>query len=152
MTLLNLTPVRRYRRGYDDFQREVNGFLNNIIYRNVSSTNKGSYCPKTDISETKDDIIFRLELPGLIKDEVTITLEDDVLNVKGEKKDGSDSESDNTEYYKRERSFGDFQRAFVLTKKVKNDKINAVFENGILNICLPKAEEVKPKEIDIKIK
>ena len=106
--------------------------------------------PSTDVSETKDNLVLKVELPGLDSKDVKVSVADDLLTIKGEKnqeKDEHDERSHSVERY-----YGSFQRSFRLPASVKVDKIEASFNNGVLKIVLPKSEEAKKKEIEIKIK
>lgn len=103
--------------------------------------------PSTDISETEDSFEVRAELPGVSKDDVQISVKDNLLTIKGEKRK---EEVDDTNNYKRiERRYGTFERNFTLPPKVDADNINASFKDGVLTLSIPKPEEVKPKEIPI---
>ena len=150
MTLVRWKPVHGITRGYNDFSRELNRFFGNFHGEDGESSGKCSYCPSLDISETKDDISVNVELPGVSSKDVNITLEDDVLTIKGEKK--FEEEDNDKNYYRAERSYGTFQRSFTLPTEVKKDKIKADFKDGILSISIPKAEKVKPKKIEIAVK
>lgn len=104
--------------------------------------------PPTDIVEDGEEFVVSIELPGMSKDDVKLTLKDDSLTVSGSKKRESESREDR--YYRVERSYGSFCRTINLPSKVDSSKILAEFKNGILTIRLPKSEEAKPKEIAIK--
>ena len=103
--------------------------------------------PSMDLAETENELIVKAELPGLTDKAVDVTLKDDVLTIKGEKK--QESREKGKHYHRVERSFGSFQRAFRLPSPVDAKAVNAKFENGILEITLPKAEEARPKKIEI---
>ena len=105
--------------------------------------------PNSDITESDDDVIVTMELPGVVKDEVKISLQDNVLYVRGEKK--QEKEDKNQNYHRIERSYGSFCRSFQLPTTVRADRIKAKYKDGVLSITLPKTEEVKPKEIPISI-
>ena len=103
--------------------------------------------PTTDISETDDSYEVRAELPGIPKDDIHISVKDNVLSIKGEKRQENEDES---KTYKRiERRYGTFERNFTLPPKVDTDNIKAKFNDGVLTLSIPKPEEVKPKEIPI---
>ena len=103
--------------------------------------------PTTDISETDDSYEVRAELPGVPKDDIHISVKDNILSIKGEKRQENEDESKN---YKRiERRYGTFERNFTLPPKVDPDTIKAKFNDGVLTLSIPKPEEVKPKEIPI---
>ena len=108
------------------------------------------WLPSVDISETKDKLIIKAELPGLEAKDVNVSISGDLLVVKGEKK-GEEEEKDEHHHYV-ERYYGSFQRSFKLPVNVKTDKIEATFDKGVLKVTLPKTEEAKKKEIEIKVK
>lgn len=101
-----------------------------------------------DVAEQDDAFIVKASIPGVPADDVEITLTDNVLTIKGEMKD--DKEVKETNYHLRERRFGSFMRSVTLPTSVDADKIEAVNENGVLTLTLPKAEAVKPKKIEVK--
>ncbi len=105
--------------------------------------------PNVDISENENGYKLNFELPGALKDDVKIWAENDLLTVSGEKK--RSTKKDDIRVLT-ERSYGKFQRSFRLPRNVDKENIKAEFVNGVLEITIPKTEESKPKEIDIKIK
>jgi HSP20 family protein len=107
------------------------------------------WSPAVDIREDKDAYFVEVELPGLTKDEVKITMENNILTIQGEKK--QEKEEKRRDYHRSERVYGSFQRSFTLPSSVKNDKIEAQYKNGILTVTLPKVEEAKPKAIEVKV-
>jgi HSP20 family protein len=108
------------------------------------------WTPAVDITEKDDEYLVKVELPGVEKNDVQITLESNILTVKGEKKQEKEEKGEN--YHRMERSYGSFQRSFTLPTTVKSDKIDASFKDGVLSIRLPKSEEAKPKLIEVKVK
>ncbi len=100
-----------------------------------------------DVIETEDEFIVKASLPGIDPDELDISLTDNVLTIKGEIKV---EEAEDVRYHLRERRFGMFQRSISLPVPVNADKVEAVYEHGVLTLHIPKAEEVKPKHISIK--
>ncbi|MCK4391183.1 MAG: Hsp20/alpha crystallin family protein [Desulfobacterales bacterium] len=107
------------------------------------------WMPSVDISETKENLVAKVELPGLEAKDIDISISGDVLTVRGEKK--REKEKKEEHYHYRERYSGSFQRSFRLPVGVQGDKVDATFKNGVLKITLPKAEEAKKKEIEIKV-
>ena len=103
--------------------------------------------PHTDIYEEKGELVMKTELPGLDKKDLDISLEDGRLTIKAEKKE--DVEEDAT-HHVRERYHGQYFRSVTLPYPVKEDSITATFDNGVLELRLPKAEEVKARKIEIK--
>jgi HSP20 family protein len=106
-----------------------------------------SYCPKTDIFETKDEFVLKLELPGVKKGDVKITFENNTLTIAGEKK----KEGNGEELKYQETCFGKFERSFAFPMEVDANKGKADFKDGILTIVLPKKELTKTKEIEIEM-
>jgi HSP20 family protein len=111
---------------------------------------KEEWSPSVDISQTKDKLVIKAELPGLDAKDVNVSISGDLLTIKGEKKKEEEEKDEHHHYM--ERYYGAFQRSFQLPVNVKTDKIEATFEKGVLKITLPKTEEAKKKEIEIKIK
>lgn len=118
--------------------------------RPFSLGNGGWSVPAVDMYQTDNDVVVKAALPGIKPDEVQINITGDVLTIKGETK--QESESKDKTYHLREQRWGAFERSLILPTAVIADKAKAEFENGVLTITLPKAEEVKPKTITIKSK
>lgn len=105
--------------------------------------------PAMDVSEDKDNVYVKAELPGMKKEEIDVSLHDGCLSISGERKDESKHEAG--EVYRAERFFGRFQRTITLPTPIAADKVKAQYRDGILNITLPKTEESKPKHIDVSV-
>ena len=103
-----------------------------------------------DVYREKDDLIVKAELPGIKKKELGISLEDDMLTIKAEKK--QEEVTDDADHYISERRFGQYSRTIKLPFDVDEEKISATLKNGLLEMRLPKAEEAKPKHIEINVK
>jgi len=108
------------------------------------------WLPTIDLKETKDKLVITAELPGLEVKDVELTLTEDILTIRGEKK-AEKEEKDEHRFFV-ERYYGAFERKIKLPALVKPDKIDATFQKGILTINLPKSEEAKKREIKIKVK
>lgn len=106
--------------------------------------------PAIDMYQTDDEIVVKASLPGIKADEVQINITGDVLTLKGEVK--HDEEKNDKSWHIREQRWGSFQRSLALPTNVVSDKAKAEFENGILTITLPKAEEVRPRTITVNAK
>ena len=106
--------------------------------------------PAVDMYQTDDEIVVKASLPGIKADEVQINITGDVLTLKGEVK--HEEEKNDRSWHIREQRWGSFQRSVALPTNVVSDKAKAEFENGILTITLPKAEEVRPRTITINAK
>ena len=109
-----------------------------------------SWYPAADIYETKDDYVFKLEVPGLSKDDINIECNGNTLSIKGEKKEEKEVEKEN--YHRIESYCGTFSRSFNLPKNVDPNKTNANMKDGILELRIAKAEEKKTKAIPITVK
>jgi HSP20 family protein len=110
--------------------------------------NLRTWFPVTDVSETSEHLILRLEVPGLNRDQIKISVENNVLTVRGEKQQETMSEDEN--FYRTERSYGTFERTFSLPTHVNTDEVRATMENGVLTIQLPRREEARPRHIEIQ--
>src|SRR5215216_1038598 len=106
--------------------------------------------PAIDMYQTDNEVVVKASIPGIQADEVQINITGDVLSLKGEVK--HEEERKDHAWHIREQRFGSFERSVALPAAVKTDQADAVFENGILTITLPKADEVKPKTINIEPK
>jgi HSP20 family protein len=106
-----------------------------------------NWVPPVDIQESEEGYRLHVELPGLTKDDIQITLENNVLRLTGERKFEKDVKKES--YHRIERSYGTFARAFALPQQVNAEGVQAAFENGILTITVPKAEAAKPRKIAI---
>jgi HSP20 family protein len=134
-------------------QREINRMFDSF-FRGTSQEDSGldaaSWTPAVDVAEQDSAFVVKMELPGVGKDDVKITMQENTLTVRGEKK--KEKESKGTGIHRVERSYGAFQRSFTLPSSVKADKIDASYKDGILSILLPKEEGAKPRLIDVKVK
>lgn len=101
-----------------------------------------------DVKETEADVVVKAELPGVKPEDVDVSVSEGVLTIKGENKE--EKEEKETNYYRRERRYGSFSRSISLPAAVNADRADAVFENGVLSLTLPKAEEARPKQIKVK--
>jgi len=101
-----------------------------------------------DVIEEEGEYIVKASMPGVNPDETEITLTDNVLTIKGESK--SESETKESNYHVRERHYGSFVRHITLPMPVESDKVDAIFEHGVLTLHLPKTEAAKPKKITVK--
>lgn len=111
---------------------------------------KSSFVPAIDMYEEKDNVIVETELAGIDTDKVSISIENDILCIKGEGEKKSEVEDKN--YYRKEIRRGSFYRSLQLPAHVDGDKASAIAEDGVLKISIPKAKEAKPKTIKIETK
>jgi HSP20 family protein len=147
MAIVRWRPFRDVVSIQDEMNRLFDDFFGHPVAR--TDWTEGVWNPSVDVSEDKDNVILRAEMPGMIKEDVKISIQDGVLTLKGEKK--QEKEEKDRNYHRIERNYGAFCRSFQLPTSVKSDKIKATYKDGVLSVTLPKAEEVKPKEIPISI-
>ncbi len=105
--------------------------------------------PRVDVVESDHEFTVHAELPGLNKDDIKVTLEDNVLTIEGERK--HEDEQKDKQFFRRERSYGKFKRAFKLGTEVQAEKIAANYKDGILILTLPKSEAAKPRQIEVAV-
>jgi HSP20 family protein len=111
---------------------------------------RGAAVPAIDLYQTQEEVIVKASLPGFKPDQVQVNVTGDVLTLKGEARD--EQETEEKAYHIRERRWGSFERSVMLPSGVAADKAKADFENGILTVSLPKADEARPKTITVKAK
>lgn len=109
---------------------------------------RGSWNPSVDIFENADQIVLEAELPGLKRDEFDLTVENNVITLRGERRFEKNEQTD--DYHRVERSYGSFSRSFTLPQTVATEEATAEYENGVLRVSLPKRETVKARKIEIK--
>ena len=107
-----------------------------------------TWTPAVDIYETPEAIVLQADLPGLRREDIDIQIQDDTLTLRGERRFAKDVHEEN--YLRIERAYGAFHRSFTLPATIQQEKIRAVFRDGILELTLPKAEEAKPRRIEVK--
>jgi HSP20 family protein len=120
-----------------------------LVWWRVPSEEIG-WTPSVEMYEKDDKLVVRAELPGMKKEEIDISVLGDTLTIKGERK--AESEVKDEDYYRCEMCYGKFSRSVALPAAVEARKVEASYENGILEVTVPKAEEAKPKKVEIKVK
>ncbi len=143
MSLIKWNPYNDHFN-FDDMDKIFNEMLPTV------SANKFGFTPAVDMYEEKDNIIVETQLAGIDPEKISVSIENDVLCLKGEAE--KKSEIDEKNYYRKEIRRGTFYRSIPLPTKVDGDKASAVNEDGVLKISIPKAAEIKPKSIKIKTK
>ena len=148
MTIVRWEPLREL----SSLQNEMNRLFNTVFDAPATPGNGGTmrrWVPAMDLLETADHFVLRADLPGMTQDDVKIELEDSTLTVSGERK--SEHEDKQEGYYRVERAFGSFSRSLTLPKGINADAVTASFDNGVLEIRVPKPEERKPRRISIAV-
>lgn len=139
-----LLPTNRISRDIDRF---FDGFCGFPGVRSSAST---EFQPRVNIRENDDSIALTFELPGMDKKEIKVAVQDDILTVSGERK--FKSEQNENGCVRTEIRTGSFSRSFTLPDSVDREQVTADYENGLLEITLAKKEEVKPQEIEVKVR
>jgi HSP20 family protein len=154
---MNLVPWRGRESGLDlfedldEFQKEMNRLFNVTLHHPGKKGNGGAlWAPAVDIIDEKDHLRVRVDLPGMKKEEIEVSVNNDTLTITGEKKE--EKEIKERDYVRSERYYGAFHRSFTLPAGVDPQKVNAGYKDGVLEITLPKREDAKPKQIKVDIK
>jgi HSP20 family protein len=119
------------------------------VWRRIPTTELG-WAPNIEVFEKEDKFVVKADLPGMKQDDIDISVVGDTLTIKGERK--AESEVKEEDYYCCERSYGSFSRSIAVPSNVDAKKIEASYEDGVLEVSLPKAPEVKPKKISVSAK
>ena len=148
MTLVRLRP----RSDIFRFHNETDRLFDDLMERfpTQRETGKNTWNPDVDIHESDTKVVVEADLPGMEEKDISVTIRDKALTLKGEKKQEKIEKEQNV--HRVERTYGSFTRVFTLTTTVVADKATAGYKNGTLTITLPKTEEAKPKEIAVEIK
>jgi HSP20 family protein len=152
-TMFDLLPFKR-RSAVPNVLSEMDEMVKRMWYgfpfHNLQEDLEIGWSPRLDVSETDDALEVVADLPGLEKKDISISLEDDLLTIKGERKE--EKEKKGKQFHTIERRSGTFYRALRLPVEVENEKIEAAFKDGVLTITLPKTKESKRKVAQIAIK
>ena len=145
MAIVRYDPFRDLR----SLQEEVNRLFSTNMTRafDDEGIGRGAWAPSVDIYENKDQIVLEAELPGMKQDEFDLSIENNVITLRGERKFEKTEETDN--YHRVERSYGAFSRSFTLPQTVSGEGATAEYNNGVLRVTLPKREETKARRIQI---
>ena len=153
MTLVKWNPARELLNVEREFNKLFNTFNNRYGFDDSKMNEElenAVWSPLTDISENKGQYILKMDLPGVSKENLKLSFHDSELIISGERK--QEKEDKDSKYHRIERTYGKYYRSFTLPQTIQADKINAEFKDGQLTITIPKSEEAKPKELEIKIK
>ena len=162
MTLTKWNPAREITRwdrgipafrGVQSLRQEFDRIFDDFFRGDILATDplfNDNWMPAVDIVEGKEAFILKAELPGFEKENVSVTFENSVLTIRGEKK--QEKEADDGTVHRNERRFGSFERSFTVPGTVKGEAIDAQFRNGLLILTLPKAEEARPKAVPIQVR
>ncbi|HEX8775794.1 MAG TPA: Hsp20/alpha crystallin family protein [Pyrinomonadaceae bacterium] len=145
MSIVRYDPFRDLRT----LQDEVNRLFSTNLTRAFGDEGiaRGAWNPSVDIYENKDQIVLEAELPGMNREDFDLTVENNVITLRGERRFEKKDDGDN--YHRVERSYGSFTRSFTLPQTVSAEGAQAEYRNGVLRVTLPKREEVKARRIEI---
>ncbi|HUR99320.1 MAG TPA: Hsp20/alpha crystallin family protein [Pyrinomonadaceae bacterium] len=145
MNIVKYDPFRELRSLQDEMTRLFTGVV--PPSGNREEMTHGNWAPSVDIFEDKERLILEAELPGMTRGDFEISVENNVITLRGERK--FEKKTDGENYHRVERAYGAFSRSFTLPQTVTADGATADFENGILRVGLPKREETKARRIEI---
>lgn len=131
--------------------RELEEMSNRIsrLFEEGGNDSGGLWAPPVNVQETSEDLRLTAELPGVRPEDVEIDMENNVLSIRGEKREQIEEGGEEGRVHFRERRYGSFQRMFTLPRTVKADEIKATFKDGVLTVHMPKAPEAKGRKISI---
>lgn len=139
-------------REIDEMQNRLRRYFNEpFALEKFPFTEPVGWLPAVEISESNDELLMTAELPGMKREEVEVVFEDDMLTIRGEKKEEK-KENGEKKYHVWERTYGAFQRSFTLPRTIDGAKIAAEFKDGVLRVHMPKTAMAKSKEHKIEIK
>lgn len=145
MSIMRYDPFRDLKT----IQEEMNRLFSTSLSGGLADDQmaSGAWSPSVDIHENKDQIVLEAELPGMNREDFDLSVENNVLTLRGERRFEKKSEQDN--YHRVERAYGSFVRSFTLPQSVTSEGAQAEYKNGVLRVVLPKREEVKARRIEI---
>src|SRR5437667_11438298 len=146
MTIVRYDPFRDLR----SLQEEVNRLFSTNLTRGFGEEGigRGAWNPSVDIYENKDQIVLEAELPGMKREDFDVSVENNIITLRGERHFEKKEDSDN--YHRVERAYGSFTRSFTLPNTVSSEGTSADYSNGVLRVTLPKREATKARRIEIK--
>ncbi|HTY78825.1 MAG TPA: Hsp20/alpha crystallin family protein [Candidatus Bathyarchaeia archaeon] len=137
-------------RELGDIQSEVNRLFDSFFGRPVQGPSlERSWAPTADMYETKDELVIKVDLPGMSEKDVQVSITGDLLSLKGQRSEAEGVKPE--QYFRAERWTGRVERVFQLPIPVQTDRVHASYREGVLTVTLPKVEAVKPKEIKIDV-
>src|SRR5688572_29340560 len=143
MAIVRFDPAREL----DSLQGDMNRLFDRFFEGRTTNGAARRWIPAMDLVETENDLVLRADLPGMTEEDIEIEVKDNVLTLSGERR--SENEEKGEGFHRVERSFGRFQRSLTLPRGVDAGKVNARFDNGVLEVRVPKPEETKPTRVAI---
>jgi HSP20 family protein len=146
MALSKWNPRQRDRM-HDQFDAILQDFFSDPWFS--SPALQSDWLPTTDVVETDDHFVVELDLPGMKREDIRISVQNGSLTVKGERRQSSDQSKN--KYSRYERTYGAFTRTFQLPNTIDGNRIEASYKDGVLRLVLPKSEAARPREIEVKV-
>jgi HSP20 family protein len=147
MALVRWEPAREISSLQSDINRLFNSFFDTPTGGNGGTLRR--WIPPMDLVETEDSFVLKADLPGLTESDLNLEVEDNVLTISGERK--AEHEDKREGYVRVERAFGSFRRSLTLPEGVEPDAVKASFDNGVLEVRIPKPEQRKPRKVAIQV-
>ena len=144
MNMIRFRPTRDMMT----LQQEMNRLFNETLQREEAQEQQVQWAPRVDVAESQNEIVVQVEVPGMRREEIVLTIEDNVLTLSGEKKQEA---LEGYRYHRAERTQGRFRRTFSLPASIDTAKVKAAYKDGLLTITLPKVEAHRPKEITVSV-
>jgi len=147
MALIRWQPFREL----DELQQEMNRVFDNLGYNSLARQTDGltSFVPPAEMEETEDAVLIRLEVPGINPEDIDIQASAEAISIRGERK--SESKTEEKGMTRTEFRYGSFQRVIPLSTRINHNQVEAEYENGVLELTLPKVEETKQKAVKVKV-
>ena len=144
---MNLVVRDPFLKDFTALANRFNHFFD--LPRESNADYLGAWNPAVDIFDKGGEVVIHAELPGIKKEDIDVHVENNVLAIRGKKERKEEAKEEG--YYRTERSYGSFSRSFSLARSVDVTKIDAEYKDGVLTLSLPKSEEAKPRQIDVKV-
>jgi HSP20 family protein len=149
-TMTRFVPLRSPLQDVAQLQHRLNSIFSEFTApSDPEASTGGSFVPAVDIYEDTQSLVLKLEVPGLKPEDIDIRMENQTLNIKGERRFESEEKAEN--FHRIERRFGTFARSFTLPQTVDTESVSASYDAGVLRIALAKKPEAKPKQIKVEV-
>ena len=136
-------------RGFTTLQDQINRVFNDAFERRGEESNLTTWAPAVDIFETENELVVKADVPDVDPKDLDIRVENNILTIRGERKFERKINEEN--YLRVERAYGTFSRSFALSNTVNTESIKAEYQNGVLELHVPKREEAKPRQIKVNV-
>lgn len=149
---MKLAKTRNGPRTVDMLRREMDNFFDDLApfswTRDQGGKALSTWTPTADITENEKEYRILMDMPGMDKNDIKVSIQESKVSVQGERK--TEENEEKADFIRQERYYGSFYRSFKLPEKVKEDDIKASFKEGVLKLLIPKAEVIKPKSIEVR--